>query len=163
SDLLPRYLHLREVQRRLNHILVERLKKDVLDEGGKKLGILKKNVLVLDTEDEIAVLMDYCLYDVRRRGLNAVERYLEDAPPAPDSDEMRILKAMKEARFSLVLAEAVEPGTGVSVRDTLRGGTEFVMDVGFSRSVRRGAMLAVRLITPDQFSMTTGAALPVGL
>ena len=76
AEIISRYKHLRAVGRKLNHKMVERLSKDVLHEGGKKLGILRKNVLVFNSEDESAVLMDYCIYDVRRNGRNAVKQYL---------------------------------------------------------------------------------------
>lgn len=66
AELLARYTRLRQLGLELNNRLVETVSRSVLDEGGKKLGILKRNVLTLDTEDEIAVLMDYCLHDVRR-------------------------------------------------------------------------------------------------
>jgi hypothetical protein len=61
ANLLARYKHLRQVGLELNTRLAKSLSRDALDEGGKKLGILKGKVLTLDTEDEIAVLMDYCL------------------------------------------------------------------------------------------------------
>src|SRR5580698_683308 len=105
---LPRYQQLRQLAVKLNTRLVERLPKDALDEGGKQLGILKGKTLVLDTEDEIAVLMDYCLYNVRRQGMNTIERYLAEAPPPPDSDEMVILKGMQQARYTLFVVEAIE-------------------------------------------------------
>src|SRR5947209_17605733 len=88
AGLLPRYQHLRRVGLELNNRLVETISRSVLDEGGKKLGILKRNVLTLDTEDEIAVLMDYCIHDVRRHGVNAVERYLAESTSAPEPDEL---------------------------------------------------------------------------
>src|SRR5689334_14334116 len=106
TNLLPRYKHLRQVARHLGTRLVQSLPKSVLEEGGKRLGILKKGVLVLDSEDEIAVLMDYCIYDLRRQGRNAIESYLAESPLAPDSDEMVLLKAMREARYSLLVVEA---------------------------------------------------------
>ena len=40
-EVISRYKHLRTVGRTLNQKLVERLSKDVLHEGGKKLGILQ--------------------------------------------------------------------------------------------------------------------------
>src|SRR5438105_4903900 len=95
AALVPRYEHLRNVALRLNDRLVKTLSRRDLDEGGKKLGILRGNTLVLDTEDEIAVLMDYCIYDLRRKGSNAVERYLADSPPPAESDEMVLLQAMR--------------------------------------------------------------------
>jgi hypothetical protein len=161
ADLLPRYKHLRQAGLELNNRLVETLSKNILDEGGKRLGILKKGVLVLDTEDMLAVLMDYCIYDVRRGGANAVERYLAESPPAPDSDEMVLLQAMRQARYSLFAVESAERGVGVHVRDLLRDEPLFIVDVGFSRTASAGMVLAARVMAPEGIHMTTGAALPV--
>ena len=81
AALLARYKQLRQVGLALNNKLVATLAKDVLHEGGTQLGILKKNTLVFDTEDEMAVLMDYCLHDVRRGAMNAIDRFLAKSPP----------------------------------------------------------------------------------
>ena len=59
DEILSRYRQLRAVGRKINHKMVERLSKDVLHEGGKKLGILQQGVLVFNSEDESAVLMDW--------------------------------------------------------------------------------------------------------
>jgi hypothetical protein len=162
AELLARYKQLREVGLRLNNRLVETLSKSVLDEGGKKLGIVKKNVLVLDSEDEIAVLMDYCIHDVRRQGLNAVERYLAESPPPADSDEMVLLQALRQARYSLFVVEAPERSVGVHVRDLLRDEPLFLVDIGFSNTAPIGAVLAARIFAPEGVVRTTGAALPFG-
>src|SRR5437764_3440116 len=163
AAILARYKHLRQAGLELNNRLVKTLPRSVLDEGGKKLGILKKNVLVLDTEDEIAVLMDYCIYDIRRQGINAVERYLAESPPPADSDEMVILQAMRQARYSLFMVEATAPGVGVHVRDLLRDEPLFLVDVGFSASGAPGYVLAARIMAPEGITETTGAALPFGV
>ena len=114
SQHLMRYKHLRERAREVNKRLVQTLPRDIIDEGGKKLGILNGNVLKLDTQDMITVLMDFCIYDVRRQGLNAIERFLAKSPPPPGSDDMVILQGMRQARFTMVLLESTEPGVGVS-------------------------------------------------
>ena len=119
--------------------------------------------LVLDTEDEIAVLMDYCLHDVRRHGVNAVEEYIGKFPSAPESDESILLQALRLSRHSLFAVEATEPGVGVHVRDLLRDEPLFLVDVGFSQSASVGMVLATRVTAPEGICMTTGAALPVGV
>jgi hypothetical protein len=163
AEFLDRYLRLRNVGRSVADALVKRLTKDVIDEGGKRLGILQRAILVFDSENEMSVLMDFCIHDVRRQGRNTVETYLAQAPYPPDSDEMIFLKALKDACFSIFLVEATEPGIGVQVRDATRGGTTFIMDVGFSRSAVPGLVLAARIFSVENFVMTTGAALPVGV
>jgi hypothetical protein len=163
AAMLARYQHLRRVGLELNNRLLQLVSKSIFDEGGKKLGILKKNVLVLDSEDEMAVLADYCIHDVRRQGANAIDRYLAKSPPPPESDEMVLLQALRHAYFSLFAVESTEPGVGAHVRDLLRDEPLFVVDVGFSRTASRGMVLATRVMAPEGIWMTTGAALPVGV
>ncbi len=163
AEIISRYKHLRAVGRNLNHKLVKRLTKDALHKGAKKLGILQNGVMVFNSEDESSVLMDYCLYDVRRNGRNAVERYLIDSPPDLDSDEMLCLRAMQHAIYSLFVVESVERGLGVTVRDSLSNETILIVDMGFGSTAQPGLVFASRLLFHDGFSMTGGAALPVAL
>jgi hypothetical protein len=161
--LLARYRHLRQVGLRLNNRLVKTLPKSAFDEGGKKLGLLKNKTVYLDTEDEIAVLIDYCLYDVRRQGRNTVERFLAESPPPAGSDEMILLQAMCAAHYALFAVEAVERGVGVHARDLLRDEARFIVDVGFGTTAPVGIILAARYMAPEGIGMTTGAGLPVGM
>jgi len=162
TELLTRYRHLRQVGRELNNRLLATLPREAFNEGGNRLGILKKNVLVFDNEHEMAVLMDYCLYDMRQHGENAIERFLATSPPPPDSDEMLVLQGMRHAYYSLFAVEATEPGVGVYVRDLLREESQFLVDVSLSQTALVGGVLASRVTVQDGIAMTTGAGLPVG-
>jgi hypothetical protein len=159
---LPRYKHLRQVGTRLNTRLVKTLSRDEMDQGARELGLLHQGVMVFDSEDEMSVLMDYCLHDVRRGGRNAIERFLEATPPPPGSDERIILEALRDARYTLVAVERTEPGVGVHVDDLFFEEPLFLMDVGFSNTAVPGAVLATRLKCQEGQWQTTGAALPVG-
>src|SRR6185437_9648637 len=161
-ELLPRYKRRRSVSMAVNHVLVERLGKGILDEGGKKLGILKGKTLLLDSEDELAVLMDFCIHDVRRNGRTAVESFLLEEPYAPDSEEMAYLNALKNAQFSLFLIERVESGCGVEVRDLWRGDTKFILDIGLGTTGSPRLLLATRIIPFETVFVSTGAPLPFG-
>ncbi len=163
AELMARYKHLRKVGLELNHRLVKTLNKSIIEEGGKKLGILKGKTLMLDTEDESSVLMDYCIHDVRRQGMNAVERYLAESPPPADSDEMVLLQALRQSRFCVVAVDSAEPEIGVHGRDLLRDVPLFLLDIGFSRAAVPGMVLATRVMAPEGNYRTTGAALPVGV
>ena len=163
AGIVTRYKHLRAVGRTLNQKLVQRLSKDVLHEGGRKLGLLKRDILVFGSEDETAILMDYCIYDVRRKGRNAFEQYLLDSAPAPESDEMVCLRAMQRAVYSLFIVESVIRGFGVAVRDVLSGRAIFVVDMGLGSTAQPGVVFASRLLFHEGFAMTGGAALPLGV
>lgn len=159
--LLSQYLRLRDVRFRLNNHLVTLIPKESYDVCGKALGISKKGVLYFETEDELSLLADYCIYTPGSDGRNVVERYLAESPPPAESDEMTVLRAMTHAYYTLFRVIGVERGVGVAVRDLFRGEDGFIVDVGFGSSANIGAMLATRVIPADGYLATGGAALPV--
>ncbi len=162
AELVAHYKRLRAAGRKLSDKLVARLPKDVLEEGGRKLGIFREGTFVFDTEDEMAVLMDYCIYDVRRKGRNAIEQYLIESPPDPESIEMEHLRAMQHATYSIFFVESVIRGVGVTVRDILSEATLLIIDMGFASTAVPGALFASRLLRHEDFAMTGGAAIPIG-
>ena len=163
EDIVSRYKRLRPIRRRLNDKLVGRCAGDVLEEGGKKLGLFRHGTFVFNTEDESSMLMDYCIYDVYRKGRNAVEQYLCDCPPDPDSDEMACLHAMQHDTYALVAVLRVEPGVGCHVRNMFTEETRLLVDIGLSTTARPGAVIATRLLDFGDFVATSGAALPLGV
>jgi len=44
--------------------LMKRLSKEMMDEGGRDLGVLQQGTFVFDSEEESALFFDYCLYCV---------------------------------------------------------------------------------------------------
>jgi hypothetical protein len=163
AEVLPTYRRVRQVGVQLNHKLVASLNKEIIETAGKRLGIFKNGTLVFDSEDEVSVLMDYAIHNMRVDGQNAVERYLDKSPP-PDSAEMAFLKTLLEAYYSIFQVVKSEPGVGVSVRDLLRRDDDtFIADVGFSFSAPKNNVLATRVIPLEEprIFMTGGAALPV--
>jgi hypothetical protein len=162
DDIVSQYQRLRTVGWDLNNRLVKRLSKDVLEEGGTKLGMLEGKVFVVDTEDEVSILMDYCIYDVRRDGRNAIDQYLIDSPPDPESDEMTCLRSRQHPIYSLFVVESVERGLGVIARDMLSGEVFRVVDMGLGISGQPGMVFVARLLHHDGFSMSSGATVPFG-
>ncbi|MDY0170066.1 MAG: SEC-C domain-containing protein [Thermoguttaceae bacterium] len=163
AELVAYYKRLRAASHKLSNRLAERLPKDILEEGGRKLGILRQRAFIIRTESEMSILMDYCLYDVRRKGRNAIEQYLIESPPDPESDEMEQLRAMQHATYSVFVVESVIPGVGVTVRDILSEEVFLVVDLGFASTAVRDAVFASRLLHHEDFSMTSGAAIPIGV
>lgn len=161
--LVSRYKRLRAAGRGLSDTLVKRLSKDVLEEGGKKLGIFRDRTFFFETEDESSVLMDYCIFDIRRNGRNAIEQYLIDCPPDSTSDEMTYLRSMQSATYSLFVVESVEPGLGVIVRDLISPKILLVVDMSLGSSAQPGLFFASRLLHCDEFSFTSGTALPIAV
>jgi len=132
-----------------------------MDECGKKLGFTRRGTFVFDSESEMAVLMDYCLYYPGPDGRNLVAKYLDESPPQAGSDKMAVLQAMTRAYYSVFTIEAIERGVGVAVRDVLRDETAFIVDIGFGSTARMGFALATRVKPMEGILMTGGAAFPV--
>jgi hypothetical protein len=80
NRLMARYQQLRQVGKRVTSDLIKHLAKGDMNAGGEKLGILKRGILVFDDENEMAVLMDFCIHELRRDGLTAIDRLLAAAP-----------------------------------------------------------------------------------
>ena len=161
ADLVGRYKELRAKARPISNALAKSLGKDVIGDVARKLGMLNGKEILLETEDEIVVLMDTGIFDIRRDGENAVERFLRERPPAEGTDERLILETMRSAWHSIFQVQSAERGVGVQFLDVLRDEERFVWDIGFSHTAQPGALMAARLYSPGEITMTTGAALPV--
>jgi SEC-C motif len=160
AHLVSTYLRLRKIGMSLNHKLSGSLGKEDIEESARTLGMFKKGTVVFGTEDEVAVLMDYCINDFYKGGRNAVQRMLDEAPPS-NPDELALLRAQTQAWYSIFQVVEVERGAGVLIEDTLRGGTHFMVDVSMGNSSRAGYLMAGRVIPLDSFVMSGGALLPV--
>jgi hypothetical protein len=161
AQLLARYQQLRAASVRVTSALVKRLPKGAMQEGGEKLGILHRGTLVFDNEEEMSILADFCVHDTRLGGKTVVERFWEESPPPPGSDERLVAEGLLAARFSLFLVGVREAGVGVHLRDLLSDATHFVVDRAMSQTAPADMILAVRLFQADGMDMTTGAGLPV--
>lgn len=162
SRLVGQYQQYRAIAWDLNNkALLEYLSRAVLTTAGKRLGMLRKNTLLMDHEDEIGLVMDYATHDVWERGGNAVSRYRADVPPDPRSDEYAVVKALSESFCTLIEVVQVLPRVGVRVADQWADREDLLLDMGFSRTARKRMVLATRIFPFEEFVTTSGAALPV--
>jgi hypothetical protein len=161
EDILARYKRMRQEARRLIAAMMTYLSREALEKAGKKLGLWVKGTLVFDGEEEMAMLMDCALFDIRVDGRNAVDRYAAAHPAPPGSDEEAVLEAKKGARFSIFQVQRPVWGVGIEVLDVLRVQNRILADVNLSYSIPYGAALASRVLDFGDFLMTTGAGFPV--
>lgn len=160
SDV-ERYKRLRRLARDLNHRIVKTVPREAMHEVGETIGILHRGVLVFDTEDETSILMDCCLYDWMRNGKNLVEKYAENHPASPGTEEHELLQAYLQAKYRIVVPRSRVQGAGAYSVDLLSAEELFIMDMGLSQNPLDVAY-ATRTIPLGQFWITGGAALPTG-
>ncbi len=126
------------------------------------LGMRHGKTIELETEDEIAVLMDYAIYNLFREGSNAVDRMLAENPPPEGSPEKRLLLSQQKSHYTIFQVESRIPGFGVEGVEGSAQTPVMLVDVGFSMTARPGAAMATRIHSPGEgWWMTTGAALPM--
>ena len=163
AAILRNYKELRPKSVAVNTRLVQSLSGEEMRDAASALGILHgKNELVLQTEDELSVMMDYAIHNLFRDGKNAVDRLLETNPFPQDSPEQRLLRAMQQSHFTLFETTETVPGLGVRGLDGPEKTPIVIVDIGFSQTAHSGALLATRIFSPEEgWWMTTGAALPL--
>jgi hypothetical protein len=160
-DRLARYQALRAVHMDLHRTLMNQLPRNALQECGKLLGVFMGDTLVLGSQNEMAALMDYCIYDYRWDGRSVIDRYINHISLEDGSDRKILLDAMQNGRYSLFAVDEVVKGVGVWTRDLFRGDSGFIMDVGMSDTVEKNIVFAYRIIAPGSsgFSMATSGVL----
>jgi hypothetical protein len=131
EETLARYQRLRDASMRVNRRLMDYCPRDVLDEGGANLGLLRNGVLVATGEETLPALMDHCIHDVFRNGFNAVDRMLADDPPPLGTADREFLELLPGRRF-------------------------FLADVGASHTGSPGDVFVARVVSTPEFGMTTG-------
>lgn len=157
---LNTYRRYRLAGKDLNQKIVESQVGDAaLTYGAETLGLGRKRRLVLETEDDISVLMDYLFYEYWVNGQSLVNRYRETVGGQTPL-EQELLAAMSGATTSLFRIEAAEPTTGVLyLTDLLTEGQSLtLMDINFSQTAQPGMLLFIRPIRLPNFSMTSGFA-----
>jgi hypothetical protein len=161
AEIRDEYLRLREVQRGLNSKLLQTVSKKGFEQSARDLGFYEGGKIVLHDEYFGDVLSDYALYEYRAGGKNAVERSLSRGDAPGGTDEHLMLQAMAKARFTLVGIEAVEPDIGVRAVDHFYGGSFLLADMGLSEKGSPQIVLAARVMTLPNFTMTSGAAVRI--
>ena len=74
-----------------------------------------------------------------------------------------MLEAMRAARFAILILGRRHDAAGVIATDLFRRTDVWLVDIGLEASLEEGAMMATRLYTPEQFSMTAGVNVPFDL
>jgi hypothetical protein len=161
SGQIGRYKHWRHVARGMNLTLIKQLPKVAVPECGKKLGIVKAGTLVLSNDDEIAVVYDYCLHHYRRGNKTVIERYLEQTPPEPDSDEMTLLEAMSASRVSAFRITEITPRAGAVLQDLGYGDRIELTDLALAETGIVGTVVVGRIVSLPGLQMSSGTLIPM--
>ena len=162
SAILEDYKRLRATGTRLNLELHDMLRPGDVQTAGRRLGLVRGNVLTLDTEDQIGVVLDYAFHNIWHDGKTVIDRMLLEKPPIPGSPEERILRSLQLSFHTQIQITKTIPGFGVECVKGPNRRPITVVDINFSRSAVPGVAMLSRLHSPGpDWFMTTGCALPI--
>ncbi len=161
AEIIDRYRRFRAVNIRHNGAALKCLSSEALMEQARRLGLARRRTLILNSEDELALVYDLALYARQGGRKRPLDRYAASQRLAPDSEEALVLAAMLDARFALVRVERRHPEAGLIVRDLLREEEFWLVDEGLESSAPIGMKLATRVFSPDDFHMTAGVMVPL--
>lgn len=160
DDILARYLHLREISKRIHEEVLKCVSTDALLNHARRLGLAQGKTLLLDDMDEMFYVYDLAVYTAPADRSRAIDRYAKSARFDAQSDEGLILDAMRRSQFAILLIEQRHDAVGLIATDILRNSKVWLLDVGIESSMDDGELIATRLITPGPFSMTAGVMVP---
>ena len=163
NAVLARYRQLREISKRHHHDILKLISGDAMLQQARRLGLAQGRTLILDDMEEMSYVFDLAIYTAPPRRARAIDRYARSAQLPPGSDEALMLEAMRAARFAILILGRRHDAAGVIATDLFRRTDVWLVDIGLEASLEEGAMMATRLYTPEQFSMTAGVNVPFDL
>jgi hypothetical protein len=163
DDILARYLHLREISKKLHEEILKSVSGDTLLKQARRLGLAQGKTLLLDDMTEMYYVYDLAVYTAPPDRSRAIDRYAKWAKFEAGSGERLMLDAMRRSQFAILLIERRHDVMGLIATDILRDSKVWLLDIGLESSMDEGELIATRLITPGAFSMTAGVNVPFGI
>ena len=162
SDL-NQYKTYREIGTQLNSDILDAYSdRELIVETASELDIGFDGLnLAYEFESQMPAHFEFALYEYRRDGTTAAERYLE-AERWGSETEREILEATIDADPSLFEVESVsESGPRLTVADLLSDReNRTLLDVNLSRTAEPGVVLFFRPVQYDEFTTTSGVSFP---
>jgi hypothetical protein len=160
QSMLDSYLRRRAAGTRVSDRLVKSLSAKTIRHAASELGLMHKNVIVLDSEAQEYILMDFAIHSCRVEGETAAQLYYDTAGPHTAEDR-ETLESMMKGYYTFVSVLKADPGLGITAWDVFREEQIDIVDIGLSYSSRINQVFASRLFPFDEYRITAGAMIPI--
>ena len=160
SKTIKEYRRYRKAGRNLNHKIIKAyLNETILGKAATMLRLGQKGRLILDSEDDLSVLMDFALYEIRNgEGKNSVERYAEEIGGV-NAIERELLAAMVKARTGLFkVNQVLSEKRQIVLEDLINPDAIILTDINFSQTLIKKLVVFFRPVRLAKFTMTSGIA-----
>ena len=158
-NLIEKYKKIREVGMPLNHKMIEScLSKEILFNSAKLLGIVQRDELIFENEEEMSVLMDFTLHEYKVNNKNAVQVYREKIG-GQNEIENEILASLLSSYTSLFKVFGISENI-LLLRDILKKEDRLIklVDISFSKTAAPGMLLFTRAVPFNDFYRTSGVS-----
>lgn len=156
--LLKKYKQYRKLSRELAEKILERYTDEKsLKTASQLMGIREGNTLVLESEDEVAFLMDFSLFEYLVEGKNFIQRYLEEEAEISETERSLLQAKLSNYTSLFEIVEANGKTAQVKLKDLLESSPEItILDINMSRTARPGLLIFTRIVPYPDFNMTSG-------
>lgn len=151
------YRKWRERQIELNRKMTEGIAKDILFKAAEDFRMVKNGIIVFDSEDDSVYHNDRAIFDIRTRGDRCVDLFFEEKRESLTRNEKKLLKAMKDSKYSLFVVERAKCARGLFLIDAFSKERLFLSDINMSHTISPGCLLSMRVICLDGINFSTGA------
>jgi hypothetical protein len=156
AEVLARYRNLRGITGGLLNQALGLVSDDAMTHQARRLGLPSDQGVVFAEEDEMRYVYDLAVHTAPPGRSRAIDRLARTRQFAPDSDKALMLQAMRNSQFTVLRVERRHDVAGLIVLDTVRERELWLVDEGMESTVHDGDTFAMRIYTPDAFSITAG-------
>ncbi len=157
---IEKYKTYRKIGMKLIHKIMDScLDREVLDNSGRLLGIVRGDTFIFDSEDETSVLMDFALNEYRVDNRNTIEIYREKMGWQNEIEE-DILDALLLSYTSLFKITSISKAENTLLLNDILNKRDNIklIDIASSKTADPGLLLFIRLVPFEDFNMTSGVS-----
>lgn len=160
-NIVKKYKKYRKISRDLNEKICETcLDRDILLKSARLIGIARGDVLVLDSEYETDILIDFALNDYKVKKKNTVFKIYRDKIGCKNEVEKEILDAFISSYTSLFKITSISKAeNSLLLNDVLNENNDNnlkIIDIASSKTAIPGILLFLRIIQFEDFNMASG-------
>ncbi|MBF0561018.1 MAG: hypothetical protein HQL37_03160 [Alphaproteobacteria bacterium] len=159
EDILERYRWFRRLSTDHQTAAAKELLDGPVADIALRLGLIRDPAELVDADfGDLAPALDIALFGATEDGVPRITRYAQSRQTEMEDDERTLLESMGHARFSVFEVMGRHVRAGMMVRDMIRGDEAWLMDIGLEKTAPISMRVALRLIRPEDFWMSTGVA-----
>jgi hypothetical protein len=163
AGILARYRRYSDLRMEIQTTALENISRSSFLDYAKRIGLSDGKVLIADDTVELTLAFDLALYTARSGRTRAIDRYARRRLMDSTPDEELVLQALQASRFSIFRTIGKCEPAGLRLEDLLGGATVALLDEGLEQSVAPGAVFAMRVAPIEDFVITCGVVVPLGI